>query len=138
MPSPVAIVSGGESGIGRATALRLVRAGFRVFVGDYVLRDENRIPYDELGIHSQPCDVRREADIESLIRSAVTAGGRLDVLVNNAGVALVKPITEVTEEEWDRCLDTNLKGAFFGCKHAIPHMRSAGGGCIVNVASNAG
>jgi NAD(P)-dependent dehydrogenase (short-subunit alcohol dehydrogenase family) len=58
--------------------------------------------------------------------------------VNNAGVALVKPITEVTEEEWDRCLDTNLKAAFFGCKHAIPYLRRNGGGSIVNVASNAG
>ncbi len=138
MPAPVAIVSGGESGIGRATALRLTRQGYRVFVGDFVLRDENRGLYAELGIHSRLCDVRREADVAGLVQDAVSSAGRLDVLINNAGVALVKPITEVTEEEWDRCLDTNLKGAFLGCKHAIPHLRAAGGGSIVNVASNAG
>lgn len=138
MAEGVAIVSGGESGIGRATALRLARQEYRVFVGDFVLRDENRALFAELGIQSRLCDVRREADIARLVADAIAGGGRLDVLVNNAGVALVKPITEVTEEEWDRCLDTNLKGAFFGCKHAIPHLRAAGGGSIVNVASNAG
>jgi NAD(P)-dependent dehydrogenase (short-subunit alcohol dehydrogenase family) len=137
-PPRVAIVTGGENGIGRATAVRLARAGYRVFVGDLVLRDENRTPFAELQISSQPCDVRREANVAALITAAVTAIGRLDVLVNNAGVAMVKPITEVTEAEWDRCLDTNLKAAFFGCKHAIPHLQRAGGGAIVNVSSNAG
>jgi NAD(P)-dependent dehydrogenase (short-subunit alcohol dehydrogenase family) len=136
--SRVAVVTGGENGIGRATALRLARAGCRVYVGDVQLREENRQPYAGLQIHAQLCDVRREADVADLIHAAVAATGRLDVLVNNAGVAMVKPITEVTEAEWDRCLDTNLKGAFFGCKHAIPHLQRAGGGAIVNVSSNAG
>lgn len=134
----VAVVTGGESGIGRATALRLARAGYRVFAGDIQQRPENRSLFDSLGIDSRLCDVRREADLQSLIGHAAGEQGRLDVLVNNAGVALVKPITEVTEAEWDRCLDTNLKAAFFGCKHAIPYMRRAGGGAIVNVSSNAG
>ncbi|HET6423324.1 MAG TPA: SDR family oxidoreductase, partial [Planctomycetaceae bacterium] len=87
----------------------------------------------------QLADVRREADVAGLIAAAHSATGRLDVLVNNAGIGMVKPITEVTEEEWDRCLETNLKGAFLGCKHAIPLMRAnPEGGAIVNVASNAG
>lgn len=139
MTSPrTAIVTGAESGIGRATALRLALAGCRVFTGDVQLRDENQTIYGELAISRQVCDVRSEADIANLINSAVQVTGRLDVLVNNAGVGLVKPITEVTEEEWDRCLDTNLKGAFFGCKHAIPLIKAGGGGSIINVASNAG
>lgn len=133
-----AVVTGAESGIGRATALRLSRAGYRVFAGDLRLDPENAAVYADLQIQRSVCDVRQEAEIARLISAAIQATGRLDVLVNNAGVGLVKPITEVTEEEWDRCLDTNLKGAFFGCKHAIPHLKTSGGGAIINVASNAG
>src|SRR5690606_14920398 len=84
------------------------------------------------------CDVRREDDVAALIDTAARHRGRIDILVNNAGVGLVKQIPDVTEEEWDRVLDTNLKGAFLACKHAIPWMRKAGGGAIVNVSSNAG
>jgi NAD(P)-dependent dehydrogenase (short-subunit alcohol dehydrogenase family) len=134
----VAVVTGGESGIGRATAIRLARLGARVTIGDMAPRAENDVLYAELNITRSRCDVRSEGDVRSLVETAATASSRLDVLINNAGVGLVKPITEVTEEEWDRCLDTNLKGAFFGCKHAIPLMIWGGGGAIVNVASNAG
>lgn len=133
-----AVITGGESGIGRATALCLARLGARISVGDLAMRSENDALYAELGIRRSTCDVRAEQDVQSLIESAATTPGRLDILVNNAGVALVKPITDVTEVEWDRCLDTNLKGAFFGCKHAIPWLKKSGGGAIVNVASNAG
>jgi meso-butanediol dehydrogenase/(S,S)-butanediol dehydrogenase/diacetyl reductase len=133
----VAVVTGGESGIGRATAACLATCGARVFVGDVTIRPENDARYADLGIHRSTCDVRSERDVRQLIETAA-AIGRLDILVNNAGVALVKPITDVTEEEWDRVIDINLKGAFLGCKHAIPHMQRQGDGAIVNVASNAG
>lgn len=134
-----AVITGGESGIGRATALRLARAGYTVFSGDLRLNPENDRLFADLSIHRQVTDVRRESDVQSLIAMAHTTTGRLDVLVNNAGIGMVKPITEVTEEDWDRCLDTNLKAAFFGSKHAIPLMRAnSQGGAIVNVASNAG
>lgn len=132
------VITGGESGIGRATARLFAETGDAVFVGDHQLRDENRADFERLGINARLCDVRQGAHIEQLIAEAVRRTGRLDVLVNNAGVGLVKPITDVTEEEWDRCLDTNLKGAFFGCKHAIVHMKAFGGGAIINIASNAG
>lgn len=138
-PTLTAVVTGGESGIGRATVLRLARSGYVVYSGDLRLNPENEVSFAALGIHRQAIDVRREADVQSLINAADSGTGRLDVLVNNAGIGMVKPITEVTEEEWDRCLDTNLKAAFFGCKHAIPLMRAQPrGGGIVNVASNAG
>lgn len=133
-----AVVTGGESGIGRATVLRLQQSGYRVFAGDLRLNPENDQCYQTRQIQRCVCDVRCESDVAALISAAVQTTGRLDVLVNNAGVGLVKPITEVTEEEWDRCLDTNLKGAFLGCKHAIPQLRAIGGGAIINVASNAG
>lgn len=132
------VVTGGESGIGRATARLFAQEGCVVFVGDYQLRDENRQDFLNLQIVSQACDVREEDQVRSLIATAVDQTGRLDVLVNNAGVGLVKQITEVTVAEWDRVLDTNLKGAFLGCKYAIPVMKAAGGGAIINTASNAG
>lgn len=138
-PTWTAVVTGGESGIGRATVLRLARSGYVVFSGDLRLNPDNDALYATHGVHRQTTDVRREAEVQSLIQAAHSATGRLDVLVNNAGIGMVKPITEVTEEDWDRCLDTNLKAAFLGCKHAIPLMRAnPRGGAIVNVASNAG
>src|SRR5436309_2467461 len=112
-----AVVTGGESGIGRATARLLALSGYSVFVGDRRLRTENRDEFQRLGIFSQLCDVRQEVQLQQLIRQAAQQTGRLDVVVNNAGVGLVKQITDVTEEEWDCCLDTNLKAAFFACKH---------------------
>jgi len=134
----VAVVTGGASGIGRATALLLAEKGARVSVGDFSPLAENAGFFKQYGIAQVQCDVRKEADVERLISGAADAAGRLDILVNNAGIGLVKQITEVTEAEWDACLDTNLKGAFFGCKHAIRWMQRGGGGAIVNVASNAG
>jgi NAD(P)-dependent dehydrogenase (short-subunit alcohol dehydrogenase family) len=133
-----AVVTGGADGIGRATALLLAREGARVFVGDLYPLQENDCPFSELGIVQRSCDVRVEADVRRLIDEAIQATGRLDILVNNAGIGLVKQIPDVTEAEWDACLDTNLKGAFLGCKHAILHMQRGGGGSIINTASNAG
>jgi len=132
------LITGGESGIGRATAKLFARMGAQVYVCDLRPRAENDAPFDELNIRRSPCDVRQEADLESWIDGAVRETGRLDVLVNNAGVGMVKPVTDVTEEDWDLCIGVNLKGPFFGSKHAIGHMLKLGGGAIVNVASNAG
>ena len=133
-----AVITGGASGIGRATALLLARHGVRVFVGDFRLTEESQSELSRHGIHAAACDVRKVADLQRLIDRAATTAGRLDILVNNAGIGMVKQIQEVSEEDWDNCLDTNFKAAFFGCKFAIPHMIAAGGGSIVNTASNAG
>ena len=133
-----ALVTGGANGIGRATALRLARSGAKVFVGDVNLLPENAALFAELKIEQQQCDVRIEADIKRLIDAAVAATGRLDIVVNNAGIGLVKQIPDVTEEEWDRVLDINFKSVFLTARHAIPHLKKAGGGSIVNVSSNAG
>jgi NAD(P)-dependent dehydrogenase (short-subunit alcohol dehydrogenase family) len=134
----VAVVTGGASGIGLATALLLARHGVRVFVGDLHLRAENEPAFAELAIEAMRCDVRSEADVRRLIEGAAHQAGGLDILVNNAGIGMVKPIPDVTEAEWDACLDTNLKSAFLAAKHAIPLLRTRGGGAIVNMASNAG
>ena len=134
----VAVVTGAASGIGRATALLLAEHGAQVFVGDYDPLPENEALFGARGIRHSRCDVRMEDEVQALIEYAANQTGRIDILVNNAGVGLVKQITEVTEAEWDRCLDTNLKGAFLASKHAIRRMRQTGGGSIVNIASNAG
>lgn len=133
-----AVITGGASGIGLATALLLARHGARTFVGDLRGGADSDKRLAAAGIAAMKCDVRVEDDVRRLIAAAVEASGRLDVLVNNAGIGMVKQITEVTEAEWDACLDTNLKGAFFGAKYAIGPMRTSGGGSIVNVSSNAG
>ena len=133
----VAVVTGGANGIGRATARRLAEHGAAVFVGDFNPLAENEAEFARLGIVQRRCDVRVEADVQALIDDGASRAGRLDILVNNAGIGLVKQITDVSEAEWDAVIDTNLKGAFFGCKHAIGHMRGRGG-AIVNTASNAG
>lgn len=133
-----AVITGGASGIGRATAVLLSRHGARVFVGDRQLRDENAAMFAELGIRSMACDVRVESDVRSLVDAAVVATDRLDIVVHSAGIVLVRQIPDTTEEEWDACLDTNLKGAFLLARHAIGPMRRSGGGSIVHISSNAG
>lgn len=134
----VAIVTGGGSGIGFATALALQEQGAHVFVGEFDPQAATSAEYERRGIRQIACDVRSEADVQRLVQQTVDHAGGLDILVNNAGVVFVKPITDVTEDEWDKVLDTNLKGVFLLCKHAIPHLRARGGGSIVNVSSNAG
>ena len=134
----VAVITGGASGIGRATAMLLAKQGAHVFIGDYRLRAENQELFAALGIHSSACDVRKIDDLQRLIDHAASTAGRLDIVVNNAGIGMVKQIAEVSESDWDNALNTNLKAAFFGSKFAVPHFLRAGGGCIVNIASNAG
>jgi NAD(P)-dependent dehydrogenase (short-subunit alcohol dehydrogenase family) len=134
----VAIVTGGEAGIGRATALLLARHGACVVVGDYRLRPENAAPFAAAGIQQQQCDVRRREDAARLVEKAIAVGGGIDILVNNAGIVMVGQIPDIEEADWDACLDTNFKAAFLFARGVIPSMRSRGGGAIVNVSSNAG
>lgn len=134
----IAVVTGGSRGIGRAVALALAKAGARVFSGDQSLVAANQETNRELEIIELVCDVRIEEQVRALIERAAAPKGKLDILVSNAGINLVKQVPEVTEAEWDACLETNLRGGFFAAKHAIPAMKKAGGGAIVFMASNAG
>lgn len=132
------IVTGGASGIGLATAVRFRDAGARVVVGDVNTEPATGLGATD-GIEFLSCDVQVEADVERLIAAAAdTDSSPIRVVVNNAGVGLVKQIPDVTAAEWDRVLNINFRAAFFTAKHAIPHLRAAGGGSIVNVSSNAG
>ncbi|MFP6700096.1 MAG: SDR family NAD(P)-dependent oxidoreductase, partial [Planctomycetaceae bacterium] len=121
-----AVVTGASNGIGRATAILLAEHGAAVFAADWKHLDENAGRFAELGIVELNCDVKRESELAETIGEAVRRTGRLDILVNNAGIGMVMPIEDVTESDWDNCIDTNLKGAFFGCRHAVAPMRDAG------------
>lgn len=134
----VAVVTGAASGIGRATALLLAQCGARVFAGDLRPQSANHEAFRRLGIVELPCDVRRDEQVAALVDRAVQEGGGLHIVVSNAGINCAGLLPELSEAAWDDCLDTNLKGAFLACKHAIPHLQAAGGGAVVFTSSNAG
>jgi 3(or 17)beta-hydroxysteroid dehydrogenase len=135
----VAIVTGGASGIGAATVRRLAAEGARVVVAD-VNREQGEALAKEIGDVAAFAyhDVREEASWIRQVSDTESRHGRLDVLVNNAGIVLVANVEETTLEQWRRIQAVNVEGVFLGCKHAIPAMRRAGAGSIVNVSSLAG
>jgi NAD(P)-dependent dehydrogenase (short-subunit alcohol dehydrogenase family) len=135
----VALVTGGGSGIGRAICERFAREGARVAVSDW-----RREAAEETVAHivaeggtavSTSGDVASPDDAARMVSETVAAFGRLDVLVANAGRALVATATETTPEQWDRTIGTNLTGCFLLARAAIPHLITAGGGSIVLTAS---
>ena len=133
----VALVTGAALGIGAACVRRMVEAGARVAIVD--LHDgAGQQLAAELGAPARyfHADVAVEAEVAAAISATVTAFGRLDVLVNNAGIAGPdKPTHELTEAEWDKVQAVNVKGVFFCTKHAIAPLRAAGGGSIINLSS---
>lgn len=137
------IVTGGAVGIGRACVERMAGEGAKVAIFD-LLEPEGRALADELMARGYSAafwqvDVAEEAALKTAIDAAVARFGGLNVMVNNAGISgSPKPTDAVSEEEWDRVQAVNVKGVFFGTKHAIPHLRAAGGGSIVNLSSIAG
>ena len=138
----VAIISGGARGQGATEARMFAREGAKVVLGD-VLDEEGKqveAQINESGgeatyVH---LDVTREDDWRSAVETAVRRYGKLDVLVNNAGILIRKGLEETTVEDWDRIMAVNAKGVFLGTKQAIPAMRRAGGGSIINISSTAG
>ncbi len=139
----VALISGGARGQGAAEAETFAREGAKVVFGD-VRDDEGRkveatIRANGLDAVYLHLDVTREADWQRAVQTATSRFGKLDILINNAAIVIPKvPIEERTVEEWDRVMAVNARGVFLGTKHAIPAMRRAGGGSIVNISSVAG
>ncbi|HMO73461.1 MAG TPA: SDR family NAD(P)-dependent oxidoreductase, partial [Paracoccaceae bacterium] len=139
----VATVTGGSVGIGRACVQRMAEEGAKVAIFD-VLEAEGKALAEALEAEGHdvafwPVDVADEAAVKSAIDAAAARFGGLHVLVNNAGISgSPSPTDQVTEAEWDRVQAVNVKGVFFGTKHAIPHMRAAGKGSIINLSSIAG
>ena len=139
----VAIVTGAGSGIGRATALLFAREGAKVVAADCVKQQGEAVAEDIRKAGGQAAfvnvDVASPEDVQRMVRTAVETYGRLDVLFNNAGVEGEQaPTADCTLENWDRVININLKGVFLGMKYAIPELRKAGGGSIINNASVAG
>ena len=138
----VALISGGARGIGGATARLFGREGARVVIGD-VLEAEGRAMEAELVAAGSEAayvrlDVTSEAEWERAVAATTTRFGRLDILVNNAGIGGAGRLEDVTVEQWTRVMDVNAKGVFLGTKAAIPAMRRAGAGAIVNISSQLG
>lgn len=135
----IAIVTGAARGIGRASAERLLAEGAKVVISD-INAEQLAGTAAELGapdqVLAQPADVARKSDVEQLVDAAVRHFGRLDIMVNNAGIAPVVDFLDVTEELLTRVLDVNLKGAFYGTQAAGRQMIKQGqGGVIINMSS---
>jgi NAD(P)-dependent dehydrogenase (short-subunit alcohol dehydrogenase family) len=135
----VVIVTGARSGIGLATALRFVAEGAKVVVADVQDASHEVFEMTKQGGEAifVQADVSSEPHVDKLIERTVAAYGRLDVLVNNAGVELARKVTDTSQAEWDRLMNVNLKGVFLCSRAAIPVMQR-NGGVIVNVASELG
>jgi NAD(P)-dependent dehydrogenase (short-subunit alcohol dehydrogenase family) len=139
----IAVITGAADGIGHAIADRMAEEGAHVFVSDIAdasgeafVKALRKAGHKADYVH---CDVAEDADIAGLIAKAVEAGGRLDIMVNNAAIAIGgMPVTEMTDEQWQRLITVNLTSVFRGCKHALPHMIRQKAGSIINMASAQG
>jgi len=142
MENKVALISGGARGMGAAEARMFAREGAKVVIGDVLDAEGTRVAAeiaesggDALFVH---LDVTHEEDWRSAIGAATSSFSKLDILVNNAGIWRRGRVEDTTVEDWDMILDVNAKGVFLGTKLAIPEMRKAGGGSIINISSTAG
>ena len=135
----VAIITGAASGIGRATAILFAKEGGKVVVADknevggnetvdLIRSDGGQAIFDYVNVTSA-------TDIQGMVKTTINTYGKLDILVNNAGIAIRLPVVDLSEEDWDRNIDVNLKSIYLSSKYAIPRMIENGGGSIVNIAS---
>lgn len=134
------VITGGSRGIGRAAALKFAAAGYRVAV--IYRSDDNaaKTLIDELKMagtdaESYKCDVASYSQVADTAALIMQRFGKVDVLVNNAGIAQIKLLIDQTEEDWDRIMDVNAKGVFNCCRHFLPDMLSRKSGRIINVSS---
>ncbi len=138
----VVVITGASSGIGEATARLLARSGAKVVVG---ARRKERLEALVADIRSeggtaeyQAVDVANRADVEALVQRAKSVYGRVDVVINNAGVMPLSPLAELKVDEWDRMIDVNIKGTLYGIAAGLPVMQKQGSGHIINIASTGG
>jgi len=136
----ISLVTGGTRGIGYAIAEALLRAGDAVAItgttDDGVVKAERALSaIDGAEVVGIRCDVREPASVELAIQTVIAKFKGLDVLVNSAGVGVGVPVSDLPHDEWDRIIGTNLTGVFNCCKAAIPHLKTRGGGWIVNISS---
>jgi len=135
----VALITGGARGIGAATARLMAAEGAAVVIADVLEKEgmETSAEISKVGGEALfvPLDVTSEADWAGAVQAAVAKYGKLDVLVNNAGISNRTGVEETSADSWDQVMDVNAKGVFLGTKAAVPEMRKAGGGSIINISS---
>lgn len=138
-----ALVTGSGRGIGRETAILLSKKGFNLVICsrsqneiDSVVKEIKSFGNDK--IIGRECDVSVSSQVNALVNDALDIYGRIDVLINNAGISYVRKLIETTEEQWDNTLDINLKGSYLFSKAIVPHMMEHNYGVIINVSSDAG
>ena len=135
----VAIITGAASGIGRTTAILFAKEGGKVVVADknevggnetvdLIRSDGGQAIFDYVNVTSA-------TDMQGMVKTTINTYGKLNILVNNAGIAIRLPVVDLSEEDWDRNIDVNLKSVYLSSKYAIPRMIENGGGSIVNIAS---
>ena len=142
LENKVALISGGARGMGAVEAKMVVQEGAKVVIGDG-LDEDGKQTEAEINEAGGECvfvhlDVTDETAWQKAVAAAVDRFGKLDILVNNAGIARINNVEDTTSDEWDLVMDINAKGVFLGTKAAIPEIRKAGGGSIVNISSIAG
>jgi 3-oxoacyl-[acyl-carrier protein] reductase len=129
----VAIVTGGSRGIGRAVAEALLGEGWKVWICS---RDPGKAVREMAGrIEGRPVDVRSQEQVDGFVKEVLDAEGRVDLLVNNAGLGRFAPVDELTGDQWREVIETNLSGPFYFLRAVAPAMKRQGGGWIVNIAS---
>lgn len=135
----VAVVVGASSGLGADAALAYANAGADVALLARRAEKLNKVK-EEIGrtgrkVIALVCDVTKEESVEDAIKAVMKMFGRIDILLNNAGIAVCGGVDSMTTKEWDKSFDTNVKGIFFASKYVIPHMKERGYGKIINIAS---
>ena len=135
----IAIITGARRGMGRSHALKLAEAGAKVVVSDISLEECQKVVEEIKKAGGEglavKCDVTKKEEVEEMVKKTVKKWGRVDILVNNAGIAQFVPFLEMTEEDWDRTLDINLKGYFLCAQAVAKEMVKQKSGVIINIAS---
>ncbi|MCP3021603.1 SDR family oxidoreductase [Cupriavidus basilensis] len=140
--SKVIVITGASSGLGEATARHLGAAGASLVLaarrGDRLATLAGEIRAKGGKVEVVVADVSRRADVEALVQKAVASFGRIDVMINNAGLMAIAPMSEAKVEEWERMIDINIKGVLYGIAAALPVFQKQGTGHFINIASVAG